>query len=119
MGNSGFSQNQQKIDSLVALTYSLPEDTNLVNTYEKIAILYLKLQFDCIKAYAQKMIELSEQLGYDKGLAKGYNWKGEAYMWQANYTKDLECYKKTTNIFSKKGKRTLWAKSLEVMQILL
>ncbi len=31
-----FSQNQQKIDSLIQLTYSSPKDTNLVNAYEKL-----------------------------------------------------------------------------------
>ena len=110
-----FSQNQQKIDSLVQLTYSSPKDTNLVNTYEKITRLYLRIQIDSAKVYAQKMIDLSKQLNYNKGLAMGHNWYGESLLWQGEKEKALEHFRITNKLFAKKGKSTLWAKSLEVI----
>ncbi len=111
----GFSQTQHKIDSLVNLTSSLPIDTNLVNTYEKIAKLYLRIQLDSVKIYAQKMIDLSTKLNYDKGLAMGYNWFGESLLWQGDYQSTLKYFRKTNKIFEKSGKNMLWARSLEVI----
>jgi len=110
-----FSQNQQKLDSIKQVVSTLSPDTNLVNTYEKIAKLYLRIQLDSTKVYAQKMIDLSEQLNYNKGLAMGNNWVGEVLLWQGNSQKALEYFKRTNQIFEKSGKSTLWAHSLEVI----
>ena len=57
--SSSFSQNQQKIDSLKQVASKLPADTGLVNINEKIAKLYLRLQLDSTKVYAQKMVDQS------------------------------------------------------------
>jgi signal transduction histidine kinase len=113
--SSSFSQNQQKIDSLKQVASKLPADTGLVNVNEKIAKLYLRLQLDSTKVYAQKMIDLSESLNYDKGLAMGHNWYGEVLLWQGDYTEALKHFKRTNQIFRKGGKSTLWAHSLEVI----
>jgi len=109
------SQNQKRIDSLINLSYTASIDTNLIDTYEKIAKLYLKIQLDSAKVYAQKMINVSEELDYDKGLAMGNNWLGEACLWQGQPNLAVNYFKKTNEIFGKSGKSTMWAHSLQVI----
>jgi len=98
-----FSQNQQKIDSLKQVVSTLPRDTNLVNTYEKIAKLYLRVQLDSTKVYAQKMIDLSEQLNYNKGLAMGNYWIGDSYIKQREFEKALVYFNNSKEIFGRSG----------------
>ena len=103
------AQTHQKIDSLLIVVITSDIDTNLVDNYEKITKLYLKVQLDSAKVYAQKMINLSKQLGYDKGLAMGNNWLGEACLWQGQPNLAIHHFKKTNEIFGKAGKSTMWA----------
>jgi len=110
-----YSQNQQKIDSLISLTYTAPVDTNLVDTYEQITKLYLKIQLDSARVYAQKMINVSEKLDYDKGLAMGHNWFGETCLWQGQPNLAIYHFKKTNEVFGKSGKSTMWAHSLQII----
>ncbi|RLD37260.1 MAG: hypothetical protein DRI89_15350 [Bacteroidetes bacterium] len=63
-----FSQNQQKIDSLIRIASTSTVDTNLVKTYERIALLYLRMQLDSTKIYAQKMIDVSKKLSKNEKL---------------------------------------------------
>lgn len=110
-----FSQNQQKIDSLIIVVSKLPVDTNLVNTYEQIAKLYLRTQIDSAKVYAHKMIIISEQINYEKGSAMGNQWYGQAFYLQGNYDTALVYFTKTKDLFEKSGKNTLWAHSIAVI----
>ncbi|MCF8348809.1 MAG: tetratricopeptide repeat protein [Bacteroidales bacterium] len=110
-----YSQSQSKIDSLISITSTSALDTNLVKTYERISRLYLKIQLDSAKIYATKMLALSKELNYDKGIAMGNNWLGEANLWQGNYKEALNYFKKTNETFGKKGETTMWAHSLQVM----
>ncbi len=108
-----YSQNQQKIDSLITVASTSAIDTNLAITYEKISILYLRIQLDSAKIYAQKMIDVSKELDYDKGFAMGNNWLGRAYFSQGDYNTALVYYKITNHTFGKNGENTMWAHSLQ------
>ena len=107
------SQNQQKIDSLIHIVSTAAIDTNLAKNYERITKLYLRIQLDSAKAYAQKMIDVSKELDYDKGFAMGNNWLGRAYFSQGDYNTALVYYKITNHTFGKNGENTMWAHSLQ------
>ncbi len=107
-----YAQSQNEIDSLLFVASSSKTDTNLVKTYEKIARLYLRIDLDSSKVYAQKMIDLSHELDYQKGYAMGNNWLGESYFLQGKYDSCLIYYKITNKTFEKIGKNRLWSYSL-------
>ena len=111
----GITQNQQKIDSLIAFVPANTDSLKVVNTYEKIAKLYLRIQLDSTKVYAQKMIDLSEKLDFNKGLAMGNNWYGEVLLWQGDLSGALKRFRATNYFFEKNGKSTLWAHSFELV----
>jgi len=112
---TSYPQSQNKIDSLLVVAKNSKIDSNLVKTYEKITRLYLKINFDSSKVYAQKMIDLSQEINYQKGYAMGNNWLGETYFLQGKYDTALKYYKITNKTFEKIGKNKLWSYSLIVI----
>ena len=88
-----FAQPQTMIDSLRKL---LPHktDTALVNIYVEIAKnhAYLAANPDSMLLYADKVVSLSQDLSYAKGLSVGHNLLGYVYNWQGDWEKSNQAY---------------------------
>jgi signal transduction histidine kinase len=109
------SQSKQKIDSLLNIASTCTVDTNLVNVYEQITKLYIKTQLDSAVVYGQKMLHVSEKLGYNKGVAMGNIWLIEAYYMLGENDSALCYFKKANEAIKKTGKSSLLAQSIQVI----
>ena len=109
------SQNQQKIDSLLSIASTSVVDTNLVNIYEQITKLYIKTQLDSAVIYGRKMLDVSEELGYHKGIAMGNIWLIEAYYMLGENDSAICYYKRANEIIKKTGKSLLLTQSIQVI----
>ena len=106
------SQNQQKIDSLLNIASTSAADTNLVNIYEQITKIYIKTQFDSAKIYGRKMLVISENLGYHKGIAMGNNILIKAFHRLNKHDSTLYHIKKANENLEKLGESPIWAHSI-------
>lgn len=93
---SATSQNQKKIDSLLQVLKTLPDNKEKANTLERIARSYL-YNSDKSGQYYQKLLSLSEKIGYSSGIARGTYNLGSYNFSIGNYNKALEYYEKFTN----------------------
>jgi tetratricopeptide (TPR) repeat protein len=80
-------------DSLLAEIQKSKDDTNKVKMYEHLiydedGVIHTDTKVvDEKLEYAQKVLSLSQKLGYKKGIAEGYNDIGIAYMYKKGYSK--------------------------------
>jgi len=93
---SAISQNQKKIDSLLQVLKTLPDNEEKANTLERIARTY---QYNSDKSgeYYQKLLTLSEKIGYSVGVARGTYNLGSYNLTLGNFNKALDYYEKFTN----------------------
>ena len=70
------SQNQEKIDSLNAAYKRMEVDTIKVQILKKIAWEYYHTDFEIASAYAAKLVQLSKEIRYKRGIMDGYNFLG-------------------------------------------
>ena len=115
ISTGAFSQNQQKIDSLLSIASTSVLDTNRVNTYEQITKLYIKTQLDSAVIYGRKMLDDSEELGYHKGIAMGHIWLIETYYMLGENDSAICYYKRANEIIKKTGESLLLAQSIQVI----
>jgi len=109
------SQNQQKIDSLLRIASTTVVDTNLVNIYEQITKLYIKIQLDSAVVFGRKMLDVSDELGYQKGIAMGNIWLIEAFYMLGENDSAICYYKRANETIKKTGKSLLFAQSIQVI----
>ena len=91
-----FSQ-QREIDSLQQLLRTVNEDTNAVNLLNKIAYLYLHISsadYEKALPIAERAKNLSEKLGFNRGLVVACNNLGNIYGYYGVYEKTFKNYLK-------------------------
>lgn len=93
---SATSQNQKKIDSLLQVLETLPENEEKASTLEKIASSYLH-NSEKSGEYYQRLLTLSEKIGYSEGVARGTYNLGSYHLSLGDYNKALSYYEKFTN----------------------
>ncbi len=95
-------KNKAMIDSLEKLI-ELQKDTNLVKTYNELTWQYRNVSKEKAIEYGTKAIELGAKLGFNKGVAQGYNDLGIIYYDKMDYKQALEQYGKSKTIREKIG----------------
>ena len=95
-----FGQSPQ-VDSLKKVLSASAEDTNKVNTLIELARKLRSLDADQSLASAKQAFELSEKLGYDKGLGQGYKWIGMYYFDKGQWVPASENWVPSLAIFQK------------------
>jgi signal transduction histidine kinase len=64
------AQTNSPRDSLLRLAHSAPHDTSRVWAYMEAGKLYLQTQADTAAAYLTQALQLAEQIGFDRGIAR-------------------------------------------------
>ncbi|MBA3665353.1 MAG: tetratricopeptide repeat protein [Bacteroidetes bacterium] len=84
---------QNKVDSLKNILRTAKEDTNKVNTLNKLGR-EMELSGDYEKGinYAKEAIQLGEKINYKKGIAAAYKSHGNINIYQGNYAEALKYY---------------------------
>lgn len=88
-----------EIDSLKIVLTKLGDDTNKVNTLNKIAGQLYKTDSEQALNYLNSSVQLSERLQWKKGLAYAYNYLGLTYCQIYDYEKGLMSYSKSVDIY--------------------
>ncbi|TAE09872.1 MAG: tetratricopeptide repeat protein [Bacteroidetes bacterium] len=88
------AQDKKVLDSLMKVYHQAKHDTTKINVIFEVMELYHK-KVDTVVTLAQKTLQWSEKIDYDKG--KGYSlyYLGVAYYDKNNYPQSLEYYKKS------------------------
>ena len=97
---SSFSQNRV-MDSLYANLEKFHEDTNLVNTYNKLAYNLYNSKLEMSLFFAQKAKSLSKQINFRSGLISAYSNCGIAYYFKGDYTASLKNHTKAAELLDK------------------
>ena len=93
-----FSQDQHKIDSLLACLKTAKHDTAKVEIFYQLAGVHCGNDTTRAIDYASRCRALSEKIGYRKGVGKYYNMMGSIKWFQGNYIQALEFYKKFLSV---------------------
>lgn len=86
-----FSQ-QSKIDSLLFSVKHAQEDTDRVNSLNTLSFIIRSHNPDSAIILAKQSIELSENIGFENGISKGYEKLGIIYCEQHNYSESLNSF---------------------------
>jgi serine phosphatase RsbU (regulator of sigma subunit)/tetratricopeptide (TPR) repeat protein len=95
-----FSQDRV-MDSLYSNLDRFHNDSNLVNTYNKLAYNLNNSKLEMSLFFAEKAKELSKKINYKSGLIDSYLNCGIAYYYKGNYTKALKNHTKAAQISDK------------------
>jgi tetratricopeptide (TPR) repeat protein len=95
------AQNQKLIDSLILQLNQEMTDTSRVNLLNKIAGELFYVNHDQIFDYAQKALDLSEDLDYSKGIAEAYNNLGIYYRSKGMYDFAIDYFFNSLEIMEK------------------
>jgi len=93
-----YTQNNQKIDSLLNIINTSKLDTIIINSYIELSELFRKNNTDTAIYFSNKGLILSEQKGYIKGQSHGLSSLGIAYTYKGDYEKALGYYEKALNL---------------------
>lgn len=97
---SSQSQENKKLDSLILLYNEQVNDTTKVHFGDLICAEQLyKVPNDVLK-YAQEMVEVSEQIGFKKGIAKGNFWLGGYFLARDDIQNAEQHHKKAHHVFT-------------------
>ena len=91
---------QTETDSLQKALAKVKDDSTKVNTLLSLSKTYLSSAPSQSIAYAKSGRDLSEKIGYQKGLANAYKTIGIANYMQTNYVEAIESYEKARSIFT-------------------
>ncbi len=95
----------KKIDSLHALLKTAKEDTNKVNILNSLSRELSSNNPQQALNYAQKALQLSNNLKYKGGMANSYSYIGCSYCDQSDYSKALKYFFKSLKIFEEIGNK--------------
>lgn len=89
---SSFSQSQKTIDSVQNVLNTAKLDTVKVSCYIALASEYKNNEPEKAKEFVGKALELSQQIGYKKGMANAYHMFGMVHSALSNNDKAMEYY---------------------------
>lgn len=78
-----------------------PNDSAKVDSYNKLAKYYLINHLDSVPFFAEKALEISKSMGYDKGIIRSLNGLGNFYERKTDFTKALELYEEALDLAKK------------------
>ncbi len=93
-------QQNTKIDSLLKVFKTQPNDTNKVNTLQNLFQSYLYNEPELALDYAEKALELAQSLEYKKGAARSYYDIGVYYSNASQEDSTLTNYNKAAKLFN-------------------
>ncbi|MEO0505261.1 MAG: transcriptional regulator [Bacteroidota bacterium] len=93
-------QQNAKIDSLLKVFKTQPNDTNKVNTLQNLFQSYLYNEPELALDYAEKALELAQSLDYKKGAARSYYDIGVYYSNASQEDSTLTNYRKAAKLFN-------------------
>ena len=89
-----FSQDRSKIDSLKQVLTTTMEDTNTVNTLNKLSRKYIRINMDTSRFYAEQALEQSKKISCEKCKYSSFINIGIAHYYQGSYDMALDYYSK-------------------------
>lgn len=92
------TQNDKKLDSLLNMYYTHKKDTLKAKTIDQIIQVHLYSNPDKAKAFAEELINLSKEINYPIGEAKGYHRMAGYYFNQDKLDQALLFFKKSRNL---------------------
>ena len=99
-----FSQDQHLVDSLQNILLTAKQDSNRSKALNRLSSAYQGNNPDKAMEYAKQNLELSEQIGFKKGIANAYNIMGSINMDRGDYLTALDFFKKSLKIRDRSGK---------------
>ncbi len=110
---------QTRIDSLVTVLKTAPEDTNKANIQNKLSHLHWdEGDYNPAKKYAQDALALSEKLHFKNGQGDALNNIGIVYMYQSNYPEALKMVSSGLKIREESGDKQRLASSHSTIGII-
>jgi class 3 adenylate cyclase/Tfp pilus assembly protein PilF len=95
-------QGQEKLDSLYSELKSDVQDTNQVKVLNNIATMHFSIDPDKGIEYAKKSEEMSDEIGWEKGIASSYVAQAMNYSWgKSDFKLGQELYEKAYDIYDK------------------
>lgn len=91
------------MDSLLNELSRAQEDTNKVNLLGKLSFSYSAIDPDEGLRYGFRSKELSEKLGWNKGLASSYAGLGVNYAAKSEHAQAIHCYQKALKLYEELG----------------
>jgi adenylate cyclase len=98
-----FSQDQHLVDSLQGLLSTANGDTNRIMILFKLSSAYIGNNPDTTMDYTNQALDLSEKIGYKKGIGIAYNILGLIYNDKGDYSQALELHRKALKIREEMG----------------
>ncbi len=92
-------QGKARLDSLLAEAPKAGSDTSAVKLLDNIAFAYSTSDPGAGLRYAQRSLDLAQQLGWKKGEAAALNDLGNNYRHKAAYPQSLDCYMRALRIY--------------------
>lgn len=98
---------QQKIDSLQSVIKTAEDDTNKVNTLIKLGKEYERAgDYESAMKNVNEALELSDDLGYDNGIAQSYHTMGGFYYNQGNFRESRDMFTLALEVRTRQGNKT-------------
>jgi len=94
-----YSQKSNNIDSLYNLLNQTDNKEKLVGIYNKLSVEMLKVSSDSALFYAEKALQLSKILNYQKGVANSYLSMGRVSIVEGNFDKSVKYLMNSLKIF--------------------
>ncbi len=110
--NPIFAQNKKVLDSLNRVYQSATADTVKILVLNRIAFAYMSSKPDTCITLAEKALQMSEKINFEKGKGTAYTMIGIGNEIKGNYLLALEYYQKGLNIRERMGDKQGIAKSL-------
>jgi class 3 adenylate cyclase len=107
INSSAQLKGQARIDSLLKELARQKEDTQKLKVLNRLVNEQLGQNNEEATRYARLEMELSEKIGWDKGIGISYNDLGMCYSTIGEYGNALECYEKALKRFEKIGNKRL------------
>lgn len=85
----------QPLDAIADSIRQLPDDTNKVKNWSRLASAFMQSNLDSAKAFADSTLFLSTRLNYPKGIALGHEKRGTVSHYRGNFLNAVEYYQKS------------------------
>lgn len=96
--STALSAQRQELDSLLQALPQLPQDTQQLATYQRIADLYLTIALDSAESFAQKSLTLARQLQHTRAETRSLNILGNYYERKTQYDQAAKYYQQALAI---------------------
>ncbi len=114
---SSFAQNKKVLDSLNRVYQTALHDTTKIITLVNMATAYRNNKPDTSLLFAEKALQMSEKIGFEKGKGNAYYQMGLVHSAKGKYAQALVSYQKSMTIAEKLGNKNMIANNLNMMGV--